>query len=243
MLLMCSAWFIGRDIIILSEDGEGYSIRTRYRPEGVVNPGPELLLGYIKNTHYQALVPMRTVLHDVVCGRCGKCARSLKSHLNCSPNCQSYYNIPELDQMMKTMRRCEGRLGHQVYNREYANRCWEMLQLQQKCNKLQRKSNELCNDVELRREAEKMQEKRRRVQSAYFRRNQERLRRRWRKYYINHREEIKMKALMRYRKNRDEILEKRRLQKRLRMILHQEKIRRKRRLQQERKRRRERNKL
>ena len=126
MLLMCSAWFIGRDIIILSEDGEGYSIRTRYRPKGmtdadqymirtryqlerVVNPGPALFLAYIKNTHYQALVPMRTLLHDVVCGGCGILFKVLRAHLNRSLICRSYYNIRDLDVMAMTVRRCEHR--------------------------------------------------------------------------------------------------------------------------------------
>ena len=126
MLLMCSAWFIGRDIIILSEDGEGYSIRTRYRPKGmadadqymirtryqlerVVNPGPALFLAYIKHTHYQALVPMRTLLHDVVCGGCGILFKVLRAHLNRSLICRTYYNIRDLDVMAMTVRRCEHR--------------------------------------------------------------------------------------------------------------------------------------
>jgi len=230
MLLMCSAWFIGRDIIILSEDGDGYSFRTRYRPEGTVNPGPELLLGYIKNILYQALVPIRTVLHDVICSSCGECARSLRQHLNRSPTCRSYYNIPDLDEMAKTMGRYERRPGHQIYNREYADRCREVLQLQQK--------HEYCNDDQLRRRAE-MDEKRRQDRIEYCRRYRERMRQQNVKFRNNHREEKRMYDLMYYRKNRDKILEKHRLQAILRkqMKPRQDKILQKRRLQRKNKRR------
>ena len=178
MLLMCSSWFIGRDVVVLSEDGEGYSIRTRYQPEAVVNPGPELFLGYIKNTHYQALVPIRTVLHEVMCSRCGKSATSLKTHLNHSPICRSYYNIPDLDEMAKTMRRCEQR---RISNHENVSRSQEMLR--------QFRSNiQAIHKAEIRRKQERVRQR------------QEKIRVRSREYYRKNRDIILQKRAAFYKK-------------------------------------------
>ena len=206
MLLMCSAWFIGRNIVIISENDEGYSICTRYRPEVMVNPGqcmirtryqlekvansgPELFLGYIQNTHYQALVPMKTMLRDVECSRCGICFRILRAHLNRSPICRSYYNIPDLVKMAETVRRSEQR------------KTWLEQAAQQKSSENVPTATVRTKNAELMwQRQEKIRMKSLKRARMYRRKNRDKIRVKSREYRERNREKLRRKSAIYYKR-------------------------------------------
>jgi len=201
MLLMCAAWFIGRDIIVISQDRDGHPISAKYHPKRTVNPGPELFLGHIKNTHYQSLVPIRTVLHNVTCSRCRRNAKSLRMHLSRNPICRSSYDIEHLQALAETLKIYERRQKNREQSRHHSKRRRETREQdrRERQETVRRKQIQFYNDHK---------EEIRRKRIKYYRENREVILQKRLQYYKNHQDEILQKRAVHYHKCREQILQK-----------------------------------
>jgi len=105
IIVMCTSWFIGRSMEIVSQGQPGYTINPKYCHDRGVNPGPKLTLGYLSNIHFQALIPLREMLHNTTCRGCNKEFKSLNTHLAFRSNCKIHYNPGELEKLTIAIRK------------------------------------------------------------------------------------------------------------------------------------------
>jgi len=233
LIVISTVWFIGRDIVLVLENGDGHPTSCRYRPpKRLANSGPELFLGYIENVYCQALVPIRTVLHDTVCSMCDRKAKSLRMHLSHNPICRSSYNMQDLDELTDRLRRFEKKQRNPECNADCATECGEKptqsaefhetptrnaerrakptrkVGCQEKCDQKVESGRKTALNTRRRKKPARNAESRGKT-ARNCQERQEILRQKRIQFYHKHREEICLKRMVYYRQHRDTILQKR----------------------------------